>query len=302
MFENIYQTNGALKFNETLVVTLKKITMDDMIEFVTAYFNSEYKTVLNKTHTTENVDDNVDDITEQISQWLSNESGFVVDSIVNHIVNIVKYIPYGGSSYIDLPPELKNSKKGLMNIKNSYDKCMLYCFVRYLYPKKDPQRITQIDKFHAKQLEKTFFKGVTFPVTEKDYEKMAKQSQVALNFCVYNNVQKRFTPRSFVCPDYEKIIDLLLITVGEKWHYVFVKNFESMLYNQTKHKDKKFACRYCRRFFSSERVGNEHKKKCYGINGNCLPEMPRFGEKVNFENVQKRLQASFVIYADFEVL
>lgn len=40
MFENIYQTNGALKFNETLVVTLKKITMDDMIEFFTAYFNS----------------------------------------------------------------------------------------------------------------------------------------------------------------------------------------------------------------------------------------------------------------------
>lgn len=40
MFENIYQTNGAFKFNETLVVTLKKITMDDMIEFFTAYFNS----------------------------------------------------------------------------------------------------------------------------------------------------------------------------------------------------------------------------------------------------------------------
>lgn len=40
MFENIYQTNGAFKFNETLVVTLKKITMNDMIEFVTAYFNS----------------------------------------------------------------------------------------------------------------------------------------------------------------------------------------------------------------------------------------------------------------------
>ena len=159
MFENIYQTNGAFKFNETLVVRIKKITMDDMIEFVTVYFNSEYKTDLNKTHISENVDDNVDDMTEQISQWLSNESGFVVDSIVNHIVNIVKYVPYGGSSNIDLPPELKNSKKGLINIKNSYDKCMLCCFVRYLYPqKKDPQRITQLDKFHANQLEKTFLK------------------------------------------------------------------------------------------------------------------------------------------------
>lgn len=131
---------------------------------------------------------------------------------------------------------------------------------------------------------------------------MAKQSEVALKFCVYNNEKKRFTPCSFVCPDYEKIIDLLLITDGEKWRYVFLKNFESMLYNQTKHKDKKFACRHCRRFFFSERVRDEHKKKCYGINGNCLPEMPRFGEKVYFKNVQKRLEASFVIYADFEAI
>ena len=37
-----------------------------------------------------------------------------------------------GSSFVELPNELKNPKKGLVNIKNNDDKCFLWCHVRHL--------------------------------------------------------------------------------------------------------------------------------------------------------------------------
>ena len=50
-------------------------------------------------------------------------------------------------TYIELPNELKNSKKGLVNIKNNDNKCFLWCHIRHLNPLiKDPQRIPKVDK------------------------------------------------------------------------------------------------------------------------------------------------------------
>ena len=47
-----------------------------------------------------------------------------------------------GSSYIDLPVELKSPRKGLINIKNKDEKCFLWCHVRHINPSKEqPERI-----------------------------------------------------------------------------------------------------------------------------------------------------------------
>ena len=49
--------------------------------------------------------------------------------------------------YTELPTELKNSIKGLMNIKNDDNKCFLWYHTRHLNPlKTHPERITKVDK------------------------------------------------------------------------------------------------------------------------------------------------------------
>ena len=49
-----------------------------------------------------------------------------------------------GSSYIDLPIELKHPRKGLINIKNNNQKCFLWCHVRHInLIKVHPERITR---------------------------------------------------------------------------------------------------------------------------------------------------------------
>ena len=45
--------------------------------------------------------------------------------------------PLVGSSYIDLPIEIKHPRKGLINIKNNDQKCFSSCHVRHHNPSKD---------------------------------------------------------------------------------------------------------------------------------------------------------------------
>ena len=52
-----------------------------------------------------------------------------------------------GSTYIKLPDELKNSMKGLINIQNNDNDCILWCHVRHSnLIDRNPRRITKEDK------------------------------------------------------------------------------------------------------------------------------------------------------------
>ena len=64
-----------------------------------------------------------------IDLWINNGSGWNVESIESQYINISTYRPLSGISYIDLPAELRSSRKGLINIKNKDQKCFLWCHV-----------------------------------------------------------------------------------------------------------------------------------------------------------------------------
>ena len=85
-------------------------------------------------------------------------------------------------------------------------------------------------------------------------------------------------------------------------HYVLIKNFNSLMYNFTKHKDTKHFCRRCLHCFSSKILLERHKADCFPINGTQAIEMPAEGSKIYFKNHHKMLPVPFVIYADFEAI
>ena len=55
------------------------------------------------------------------------------------------------------------------------------------------------------------------------------------------------------------VLNLLLITDGEKKHYVPIEDFNSLMYNKTKHGDRKHFCMHCLQCFSAEEVLSKHK-------------------------------------------
>ena len=62
-------------------------------------------------------------------------------------------------------------------------------------------------------------------------------------------------------------MDLLLITDGEKLHYVYIKDFDRYMFHKTISKNKKYFGRSCLQSFSSKNMFIEHKKVYLSING-----------------------------------
>jgi len=98
----------GLKFVETLKVTFTKI-LDGEIVYKTAYFSSQAQTIINHTEIPEVSQVSKQQILNKTAQWVSEGSGWMIKSVDNHYINIVKYKPMNGSSYIKLPQELRNS-------------------------------------------------------------------------------------------------------------------------------------------------------------------------------------------------
>ena len=294
----ILTSKKGLKFIETLKVTFNKQTKDRITQ-KTAYFNSKPQEITNNVMVVEALKLSKDQILNIIAQWISEGSGWTVESVDDHFLNIVEYTPLNGSSYIELPQELRHHRKGLINMKNDDNECFRWCHIRYLNPQdKNPQRIKKSDKEFIKKLD---YSGIEFPVATKQYNKIEKQNEININVFGYENKQPY--PIFVSKEKYERQMNLLLITEDENKHYVLIKDFNRFMFNQTKHEHRKHFCMHCLQCFSSEEVLNNHKNNCIQVNGTQAVKMPNKDNNIlKFNNFHKQQPVPFVIYADFEAI
>ena len=139
--KDLLKTMKGFKFTETQEVAFKKGEYDPKTgesEYIykTAYFNSKVKTITNANEIGSELSISQQEILNTIDIWVSESSRWTIDKIDSNYISIVVYQPLHGSSYVDLPDELKNSTKGLINIKNKDDECFRWCHIRHLNPQK----------------------------------------------------------------------------------------------------------------------------------------------------------------------
>ena len=294
---NVLNEMKGLKFTETLKITFEKQKGDELIE-KEAYFNAKPQTVTNDVDIDNLLQIIQQQIVNKIQQWISEGSGWTIQSVDGHFINVVKYEPLKGSSYIPLPEELRNSGKGIINMKNNDNECFRWCHIRHLLPQNEnPQRIKACDK---KYVEKLDYSGIEFPVSVKQYNKIEKQNNIRVNVFGYEK-GKRY-PIYVSKEKFNSCLNLLLITEGEVKHYCLLKDFNKFMHNQTKHKGRKHFCMYCLQCLSSKERLEKHKVDCVEINGKQAINMPGPGSKIAFKNYHRKLPAPFVIYADFEAI
>ena len=77
-----------------------------------------------------------------------------------------------------------------------------------------------------------------------------------------------------------------------------IKDFNTLMFNKTKNKNKKWFCKSCLQCFSSQNVLIKHKEDCLSINGMQSVDVEE--GIIRFENYSKQLSVPFKIYADFE--
>ena len=173
-------------------------------------------------------------------------------------------------------------------------------FVIKIQLKKDPQRVKISDKEFVQKLD---YSGITFPMQIKDVGKIEKQNSINISIFGYEN--EKLYPIRISEEKYDDHMDLLYITEGNektKSHFVFIQNFDRLMYNFTKHKDTKHFCKHCLHCFSSKNLLERHKGDCFLINGTQAIDMLAEGSKIYFKNHHRMQPVPFVIYADFEAI
>ena len=130
-----------------------------------------------------------------------------------------------GGSYIDSPNWLKDKKSTI-----------------------NPQRVSKIKPF----IEKYNWEDIDFPSTSKDWKKFECNNEVALNILyVPYNTKKNLTQI--------KQIILLMTSVGQKWHYLVVKNLSELLRGITSNHKEDFYCLNCFHSYRTENKLESHK-------------------------------------------
>ena len=129
-----------------------------------------------------------------------------------------------------------------------------------------------------------------FPLDINDYEKIEDTFQMQVNVFGYENkVYPLYTSKK----SYNLTLNLLLITEKEKFHYVFIKDFNRLLFSRTKHKGKKHHCMSCLQSFTTEEILSNHKKQCLLINS-CQAANYESGI-IKFTNYNKQILLKYVL-------
>ncbi|PFX12774.1 putative uncharacterized transposon-derived protein F54H12.3 [Stylophora pistillata] len=277
---------------------IKKCIITKEVETMIAYFSSHQKIIFQETDGEELYEESVEKMMESLATFLRNKSGWVFNRVEGLDLHTVKYTPFKGSSYIKLPKHLE-SKKTIINMKNKDEECFKWCVTRALHPvQSNPKRITKILR---KQAEKLVWDGIEFPMEVKSISRFEKLNpEIGVNVYMYENGLNPLRVSSITHA--VNVVDLLLISEGDKKHYCLIKNLSRLVSSSlSKNEHKKFICRRCLNYFGSQSVLDTHSELCQDHEA-VSEKMPKEGTYLSFKNHQKQMTMPFTIYADFESL
>ena len=247
----------------------------------------------------------MDEIEEEVQKVEHAEgSGWVFVKVENLTLHTDIWDPIKGSSYIDLPKELKN-KNAIINMKNEDNKCFLWCVLRALNPK--DKNAERIDKDLKSKEDTLNMEGIAYPVDFKGINRFEKQNpDISISVLGYSKDERvyplrisKFT-KSKKEDERKHNITLLLIKNGDNSHYCLINNLSRLLTSQVNnHKGKLYFCLNCLNAYDEPEKLNKHKEYC-SENENVKINMPPPETYLKFKNFLYSERAPFAIYADFE--
>ena len=226
-----------------------------------------------------------------------------------------------GSSYIKVPAWIA-SKKAVINPQNTDEECFKWAVIASLHHEETdshPERITKLQCYE----DQYNWQGLEFPVAINKIDKFEKNNEdIAVNVLYIYSGQKRGTSKDkdeeerteekdgkitiLRRLDYNttrsKIVNLLLITSGEKKHYTAVKNLSRLLSRENANSKRAYHdCLNCLISFRTESSRDKHYGNCVDHDA-VKTEMPWKEEDkwVQYDAGQNQFKVPFAMYADFE--
>ncbi|GET61924.1 hypothetical protein RIR_jg11882.t1 [Rhizophagus irregularis DAOM 181602=DAOM 197198] len=283
---------------------------DDGVEYIYRY-NIPFKTrnmpILPSTDINGTFNFALARIMQKVEDYVNYGSGWEFYRVEKIFIEISQFQPPTGAGHIPLPKDLA-TKKGVVNPANDDDKCFQWAILAALHPvEKNAERISKYKEY----VNELNFEGIEFPVQADEVilRRFERQNPtIALCICEWRDHR--------LCPIYvtdrddaegRKIIDLVLISNGEKQHYCWIKNMSRLVNKRTKNGHAIFVCRWCISHFTHQQeIHDKHVAICRGLKktpqADRMPSVKKGNDIYEFKNWKRRMQVPYYFVADFEAL
>ena len=136
----------------------------------------------------------------------------------------------------------------------------------------------------------------------KKFELNNKSIALNILYVPHNTEETRHTYKSKYNLKHENQVILLMITDGEKWHYLAVKKLSAVFKGMTSNHKGDFYSLKCFHSFRTNNKPKKHKNVCKNHHY-CYVEMPKEDNKIlEYNHGEKYMKVPFIIYADLESL
>ena len=172
-----------------LGLMFKNIENENKAKYNSFYTNSNAEIIINESDINDVFELIYTTIISNIQKSLGKGLDWIIYSVIDHNISILKYNALAGRSYIRLPKESDHPRRELIDIQNIDDnECFKWSMVRHLYPiNYHPVRVTKADKDFA---EKRDFKDIKFPIKIRDIHKIEKNNSIGISVFGYRNKEK----------------------------------------------------------------------------------------------------------------
>ena len=301
---NYYKNKGEWKIQLTAQINFIFLKPDSD-ETRVMHTKSDNKEFMNGSDTDEIIKELFKSLLQRYQENLQEKmrgSDFAFDGVNFLYYDFNKISINRGGSYID-SPKLLIDKKSTINPKNNDYKCFQYAVTLALNLDKInnyPERISKIKPF----IEQYNSKDIDFPSTSKDWKKFELNNEIALNilYVPYNTEKIEVAYKSKHNLTREKQLIFLMISNGENWHYLTVKNLSRLLRGITSNHVGDFYCLNCFHSYRRKNKLEAHKKICEN-HDYCHIEIPtKDNNTIKYNQGEKSIKLPFVVYADLECL
>jgi len=268
-------------------------------------FSSDYAVIL---RTAKNITDFVNEFIETLTNHIVEQESGASNMNFKCFTGLQIQFTYKKlskvGSYIKLPKVLAD-KKCCVNIKNTDDKCIKYCFLAFKHYEDVGKKENKNSTKGYVKWDKEFIEldKIEYPINiDKDLPKIEELNDVKIDvfgydtytnkpFVVYNDNMKKVEDN--------KIMDLLLICDETNQHFVYIKNFSRFI--GVNGVEKAYCCRNCLNFHSLDKdIYELHCNNCIQ-NEAVRAVLPTEDEKhMRFKNFNHTFQHPFNIVYDFE--
>ena len=206
--------------------------------------NSQIEGALNKAFPT---------IQETLEKWTQRGSGWVVDRVEVLWLDIARYQPLRGGSYI---PAAVRLKKAVVNVKNKDDHCLRWALRSALFPASD--HVDRPSKYPTDDC--LSFEGIDAPTPISQIKRVERQNNLTINVfgwdkgVIVHHISKQ--------PEDMPRINLLLIEKAGKFHYTWIKDLNRLLHDQSKCSNRKHYCDRCLHGNTREDLLEAYKPEC----------------------------------------